>query len=164
MATEIERKFLLAGDGWRADVQRSERLAQGYLGGERASVRVRIGGEQAWLNIKARRSGPARLEFEYPIPVDDARVLLAELSLPGQIDKWRHHCIVDGMHWEIDEFLGDNAGLVVAEIELPSVDFAFARPDWLGREVTELQRYYNNALASRPFAAWSEAEREGLPC
>lgn len=155
MAVEIERKFLLASEAWRAAVTHSERLAQGYLGGERASVRVRIGGAQAFLNIKARVRGAARLEFEYPIPLADAEQLLGELCLPGRIEKIRHHVPHAGSLWEIDEFLGDNAGLVVAEIELDAVDAAFERPDWLGREVTDEARYYNVALAEHPFTHWN---------
>lgn len=159
MAIEIERKFLLAGDAWRTHVESTRRLAQGYLGGERASLRVRIGGEAAWLTIKARSAGRARREFEYPIPPADAEILLAELCLPGRIEKLRHHVRHAGMLWEIDEFLGANAGLVVAEIELPAVDAGFARPDWLGREVSDDLRYYNSALAQRPYAQWSAQER-----
>lgn len=160
MAIEIERKFLLASDDWRGAVEASQRLAQGYLGGDKASVRVRIGGEQAWLNIKSRQRGVARQEFEYAVPAADAECMLAELCLPGRIEKLRHHVRFAGMLWEIDEFLDDNAGLVVAEIELPAVDAAFARPPWLGREVTDDIRYYNNALAQRPFRQWSADERE----
>lgn len=159
MATEIERKFLLADATWRVQVVRSLRLAQGYLGGERASVRVRIGGESAWLTIKARVSGASRTEFEYVIPLADAEQLLAELSLPGRVEKIRHHVEVGGMLWEIDEFLAENSGLIVAEIELPSADLDFERPAWLGAEITDQQRYYNSALAQRPYSAWHPAER-----
>jgi len=159
MGIEIERKFLPANASWRDQVLRSQRLAQGYLGGERVSMRVRIGGERAWLTIKARVSGASRSEFEYPIPLADAEQLLAELALPGRVEKVRHHIEHGGMLWEVDEFLGDNAGLVVAEIELPAVDTAFARPDWLGAEVTEQDRYYNSALAARPYSQWTAAER-----
>jgi adenylate cyclase len=159
MAIEIERKFLLASDAWRGAVEHSERLAQGYLGGERASVRVRIGGGNAWLNIKARVRGAARLEFEYPIPVADAEQLLGELCVAGRIEKIRHHVRVAGHLWEIDEFFGDNAGLVVAEIELAAVDVAFERPAWLGREVTDEERFYNLALAERPYSHWSADDR-----
>ncbi|MGQ0800845.1 MAG: CYTH domain-containing protein [Pseudomarimonas sp.] len=159
MAIEIERKFLLVNASWRAQVLRSHRLAQGYLGGERASVRVRIGGDSAWLTIKARVKGASRTEFEYGIPLPDAEQILAELSLPGRVEKIRHHVEVGGMLWEIDEFLGDNAGLIVAEIELPSVETHFERADWLGAEITDQQRYYNSALAERPFSAWTAAER-----
>jgi adenylate cyclase len=159
MAVEIERKFLLADDRWRMEVTRSQRLAQGYLGGARVSVRVRIGAELAWLTIKARVAGSRRLEFEYPIPLADAEQLLDELSLPGRIEKIRHHVQVGGRLWEIDEFLGDNAGLVVAEIELDKVDAGFERPSWIGAEVTDQARYYNSALAERPFSLWTPAER-----
>jgi adenylate cyclase len=160
MAVEIERKFLLASDAWRAAVERSERLVQGYLGGERASVRVRIGGDSAFLNIKARVRGAERLEFEYPIPLADAEQMLDALSLPGRVEKIRHHLRLDGAHFEIDEFLGDSRGLLVAEIELDSVDAAFPRPAWLGREVTDESRFYNVALAERPYAQWTAQERE----
>lgn len=167
MAIEIERKFLLAGDGWRALVRRSERMAQGYLVGARAlrdgtakaSVRVRCAGEQAWLNIKAARLGVERAEYEVPLPPADAEEMLATLC-DGVLEKVRHHVTVDGMLFEIDEFLGDNAGLVVAEIELPTVDAAYPRPVWLGREVSALARYYNVNLIAHPYARWTQAERE----
>lgn len=168
MGVEIERKFLLAGDGWRAEVERTQPMAQGYLndlgvldgGLQKASVRVRIEGPSAFLNIKSAQAGPSRLEFDYPVPVEDARQLL-ELCVGGVVRKRRHSVRHGGHLWEIDEFEGDNAGLVVAEIELDAVDEAFERPDWLGAEVTELKRYYNLALAERPWSRWSEAERAG---
>ena len=159
MGIEIERKFLLSDDSWRASVIGSFQLAQGYLGGERVSVRVRISGASAWLTIKARVRGSARAEFEYEIPLADAEELLAGLSLPGRVEKTRHHVEAGGMLWEIDEFSGDNAGLVVAEIELPAVDAEFERPDWLGAEVTESARYYNSALAEHPYSHWTASER-----
>lgn len=166
MAIEIERKFLVTGDGWRDAAHEVVPMAQGYLndlaamdsGAMKASVRVRIAGNQAWLNLKSRELGHTRQEFDYPIPVDDARALLA-LSVGGLIDKRRHLVEYEGHLWEVDEFLGDNAGLVVAEIELASADEGFGRPDWIGAEVTDSSRYYNLALATRPFSRWSEAER-----
>jgi adenylate cyclase len=168
MAIEIERKFLVAGDAWRAAAHRVVPMAQGYLndlaamdaGAMKASVRVRIAGDAAWLNLKSRELGHTRQEFDYPIPVDDARALLA-LSVGGLVDKRRHHVEFEGHLWEVDEFLGDNTGLVVAEIELDDADAVFAHPDWLGSEVTDESRYYNLALASRPYAQWSEAEKAG---
>jgi adenylate cyclase len=168
MAIEIERKFLLAGEGWRELAQRSERIAQGYLvsgaaivsGHAKCSVRVRISGSEAWLNIKSATLGIQRHEFEYPVPLADAEHLLHELS-DGVLEKVRHHVMLEGAHFEIDEFLGDNAGLIVAEVELPSTDAAYPRPDWLGVEVSELARYYNVNLIDRPYAHWSAAEREG---
>ncbi|HVI54867.1 MAG TPA: CYTH domain-containing protein [Luteibacter sp.] len=168
MGIEIERKFLLASDDWRAIVVRSERIAQGYLSGSAAiragvvkcSVRVRISGELAWLNIKSATLGISRQEFEYPIPVTDAEQLLANLS-DGALEKIRHHVMLGGTHFEIDEFLGANAGLIVAEVELPHADAAYPRPDWLGLEVSEQVRYFNVNLIDRPYALWSLAEREG---
>lgn len=166
MAIEIERKFLLADDSWRADIERSEPMAQGYLigaqalrdGAARASVRTRIAGDQAWLNIKAATPGIARTEFEYPIPAADARTLLDTLC-DGVLEKVRHHVRVDGVLFEIDEFNGDNDGLIVAEVELPAVDASFPRPSWLGREVSALLRYYNVNLIAHPYRQWSPAER-----
>ncbi|MGN2244559.1 CYTH domain-containing protein [Frateuria sp. GZRR33] len=166
MATEIERKFLLTGDIWRQSIVRSEQIAQGYLVGAQAlheghahaSVRVRLAGERAWLNIKSATVGIERAEFEYPIPLEDAQSMLASLC-DGVLEKVRHHVEVDGTLFEIDEFLGDNAGLVVAEVELPATDAAFPRPAWLGREVSALARYYNVNLVAHPFAHWTEAER-----
>lgn len=169
MGIEIERKFLLASDDWRPQVAHSERIAQGYLvgaqalrnGSARASVRARISGEQAWLNIKAARVGIERAEFDYPIPSADAEAMLAELC-DGVLEKIRHHVHVDGTLFEVDEFLGDNAGLIVAEIELPAVDAAFPRPPWLGVEVSALARYYNVNLIEQPYAGWSQAERDAV--
>jgi adenylate cyclase len=166
MAIEIERKFLVTGDAWRAAAHASARLAQGYLndaksiasGDQRASVRVRIAGDAAFLNIKSRELGASRQEFEYPVPAADAADLLP-LCVGGRIDKTRHYVRHDGHLWEVDEFHGDNAGLLVAEIELDAVDEAFSRPDWLGDEVTELARYYNLALAARPWSQWSDEEK-----
>ena len=169
MGIEIERKFLLVDDAWRAAAHKVVPMAQGYLndlamvdsGAMQTSVRVRIEGEAAFLNIKSREAGPSRQEFEYEIPLADARALLA-LCVGGRIEKHRHYVQHAGHLWEIDEFHGDNAGLVVAEIELGSVDEAFAKPDWLGAEATHAQRYYNLALASRPYSQWSEDERRAL--
>lgn len=166
MGIEIERKFLLASDDWRASVHESVAMAQGYLndigmvdsGAMQASVRVRIQGEAAFLNIKSRELGARRQEFEYAIPVEEARALLA-LCVGGRIEKIRHYVRHAGHLWEIDEFLGDNAGLVVAEIELGDVEEMFEKPAWAGAEATHAPRYYNLALASRPYAQWREDER-----
>ena len=170
MAIEIERKFLVAGDGWREAAYAVLPMAQGYLndagamdrGEQNASVRVRIQGDEAFLNIKSRELGRSRQEFDYPVPVDDARALLS-LCVGGVIDKRRHLVRHGGHVWEVDEFLGDNAGLVVAEIELSDPDEAFVLPPWAGREVTDQVRYYNLALAARPYSRWSAAERDGKP-
>ena len=154
MAVEIERKFLLANDDWRAQVSWQQYLAQGYLGGTRSSVRVRIGGEQAWLNIKSMALGTTRLEFEYAIPLDDAKVMLKELAEGPVVSKTRHHVDIGAHRFEIDEFDGDNAGLIVAEVELTDAAETFPRPTWLGIEVTEDSRYYNVNLARKPFRTW----------
>lgn len=167
MGIEIERKFLLRDDSWRTLVERSEHLAQGYLVGAaalasghvRASVRVRRADGEAWLNIKAARLGIERAEYDYAIPPDDADELLATLC-DGVLSKHRHHVTVAGTLFEIDEFLGDNTGLLVAEVELPRADAPFPRPVWLGREVSTLARYYNVNLIAHPYARWSAAERD----
>lgn len=167
MPIEIERKFLVDGDAWRSAAERRVRMVQAYLAGPvegaaaapRCSVRVRIAGEDAWLNLKSLDLGIARQEFEYPIPLADAEALLA---LAGdRIDKVRHYVRVDSHLFEVDEFAGENAGLIVAEVELGSADEQFPRPAWLGREVSALPRYYNLRLVDYPYARWSSAERAG---
>ena len=167
MATEIERKFLLATDDWRRVIASSRRLVQGYLtpppGGPDApvcSVRVRIAGDEAWLNVKSAIAGIERREYEYSIPPADAGSMLAEFC--GRVvEKVRHLVVHAGRTFEIDEFFGDNAGLIVAELELESIDATFARPAWLGREVSDRRRYYNLHLLQHPYARWSAAERAG---
>ncbi|WNH53014.1 CYTH domain-containing protein [Stenotrophomonas oahuensis] len=166
MPLEIERKYRVTSDAWRDQAHEVIPMAQGYLndtasldsGAQKASVRVRIQGEQAFLNLKSREIGHTRQEFDYPIPVDEARALLA-LCVGGLIDKRRHLVRHGGLLWEVDEFLGDNAGLVVAEVELEQADQAIDLPEWVGAEVTDEVRYYNLALAARPYSQWSETEK-----
>lgn len=166
MAIEIERKFLLANDDWRALAHKVVPMAQGYLndaasvaaGTQRSAVRVRLEGDEARINVKSAEIGRSRQEFDYLIPVDDARAMLA-LCVGTVIDKRRHFVRHGGHLWEIDEFLGDNAGLVLAEVELDSEDEAFAVPAWLGREITDLPRYYNLNLTAYPYVRWSACER-----
>lgn len=155
MATEIERKFLVTGDGWRGAVVRSFDLRQAYLSrGDTASVRVRVrDGLRAALTIKSAVPGMTRDEFEYDIPVADADAMFA-LRDGALIEKRRHEVRVGPDLWEVDVFAGDNEGLIVAEIELTRPDAPFERPDWLGEEVTDDRRYYNNALATVPFKDW----------
>lgn len=155
MATEIERKFLLASDDWRAEVEESMRLTQGYLSrGQQSAVRVRIKGDTAQLNIKHTIDGISRLEYEYPLPLTDAQEILERVALRPLIDKTRHH-VHRGQHlWEIDEFYGENAGLIVAEIELNDPDEVFERPSWLGKEVSDDVRYYNSRLSECPYSQW----------
>lgn len=155
MGKEVERKFLLRSDAWRDEVHRSIRLVQGYLArSEGSAVRVRIDGDTAELNIKHTLDGIDRLEFEYPIPLDDAREMLEQVAMRPLIEKTRHLVEYAGHLWEIDEFFGDNAGLVVAEIELEDADEAFERPPWLGEEVSHDVRYYNSNLSKRPYRQW----------
>ncbi len=160
MALEIERKYLVVNDDWRREVSHAIPMRHGYLTelGSRASVRVRVEGTVGKLNVKAAVVGAARAEYEYEIPAAEAEEILATLC-SGLILKTRHYVERDGLTWEIDVFEGDNAGLVVAEVELDAVDQAFPHPAWLGRELTAEQRYYNHALAKRPYRQWSEAER-----
>jgi adenylate cyclase len=159
MPREIERKFLLKNDAWRSEVSRSQPMSQGYLAsGGRASVRVRIAGSKAWLNLKIGGLVASRQELEYEVPLDEARELLAAAEGP-LIEKTRHFVERDGVTFEIDEFHGENAGLIVAEVELDREDAPVPRPPWLAAEVTQLERYYNVCLVSRPYRAWTEAER-----
>lgn len=160
MAIEIERKFLVVGDAWRRAVVRTEAMRQGYISSAaRCSVRVRIQGDEAFLNIKEAVMGRERLEFDYGIPVEDAVEMLARFSIGPAVDKTRHFVEYGGVLFEIDVFHGDNAGLVVAELELDSADAPVPRPDWLGREVTDQKRYYNVSLADHPYSRWTDEER-----
>lgn len=160
MGIEIERKFLVVGDAWRAAANARLRMRQGYLTREGpSSVRVRVAGDEARLNLKSAEVGTTRLEFDLALPRADAEQILDRLCHRPLIEKVRHLVPIGELLWEIDEFEGDNAGLIVAELELASADQAFARPAWLGREVTHERRYYNQALVEHPFRAWSAAER-----
>ena len=158
MPIEIERKFLVTGEQWRAQVSRSLDMHQGYLAGEggKASVRVRLEGHAAKLNIKAAVVGAARAEYELDMPADEAREILRTLCV-GTLEKTRHYIEQGTLTWEVDEFRGGNAGLIVAEIELADVQQAFERPAWLGREVTDDRRYYNHHLALHPYQTWPDA-------
>lgn len=155
MADEIERKFLLRDDRWRAHIERSVRQVQGYLGSvETCSIRIRIEGDKASLNIKSATLGVSRSEYDYPVPKNEAEEILEHLCRKPLIDKTRHF-IQAGKHvWEIDEFHGDNDGLIVAEVELAHPDEAFERPDWLGEEVSYDTRYYNVCLVEHPYKDW----------
>jgi adenylate cyclase len=155
MGIEIEKKFLLANDGWRNRIAKSVVFRQGYLAGsEKASVRVRIEGSEANINIKGATLGVRRQEFEYSIPFDDASELLSTLSNGPLIEKTRHYIFVGEHKWEIDEFQGDNEGLIVAEIELQDENEFFDKPDWLGKEVSLDKRYYNAMLVTKPYKSW----------
>lgn len=154
MAQEIERKFLLAGEDWRGLAEGVE-YRQGYLcASKERSVRVRIAGNQGYLTVKGATVGAIRSEYEYEIPLEDARSMLADLCPQPQIEKKRYTIPFDGFIWEVDEFFGGNTGLIVAEIELEAEDQAFDRPEWIGEEVTGDPRYYNAALCAAPYNTW----------
>lgn len=153
MGIEIERKFLVTNSDWKA--ASPTYYCQGYLNRqENRTVRVRIAGDAAWLTIKSLTTNATRAEFEYEIPLDDAKELLQLCEQP-LIEKNRRIIKVAGMDWEVDEFLGQNEGLVVAEIELESEDQPFKRPDWVGKEVTDDPRYFNSRLSVEPYSTWS---------
>lgn len=154
MGIEIERKFLLRDDTWRRAVSGTSHLRQGYIAIDAGNTaRVRTDGQRAWLTVKGRAEGLARPEFEYTITTDDAEGLLA-LCRDRVVEKRRHIVLLHGCRWEIDEFLGRNTGLVLAELELPGADHPFDRPPWLGPEVTPDPRYTNAALSTHPFSTW----------
>jgi adenylate cyclase len=153
MAREIERKFLVDAARWKPS-GRGVAFRQGYLSSvPERTVRVRREGERAVLTVKGRTEGVSRAEFEYAIPAGDADQLLAMCEQP-LIEKVRHTEDWEGTAWEVDVFGGDNAGLVVAEVELPDEDAAFSRPPWLGAEVSDDPRYYNANLVKAPFKSW----------
>ena len=155
MAQEIERKFLVDGD-FRSSVRSTVRIVQGYLSSvPERTVRVRVKGDRGFITVKGigSASGASRYEWEKEIPVAEADELL-ELCEPGVISKNRHMVDVGGHTFEVDEFFGDNEGLVVAEVELSSEDESFVMPQWLGEEVTGDMRYYNSMLMKCPYRTW----------
>jgi len=155
MAQEIERKFLVTGDAWRTD--NGMLIRQGYLySGLNGTFRVRTMGEHAYLTVKGRKVGISRLEFEYEIPLAEANEMLDKLCFKPLIEKVRHEVPMDGFIWEIDEFQGENAGLVVAEIELEDENQGFPKPGWVGREVSDDARYLNANLVKNPYSKWGK--------
>ena len=160
MAIEIERKYLLINEDWRQLVSKSTRMTQGYLcRSEIKAIRVRIAADQAHIDIKQSIDGIHRHEFEYDIPVKDAEEILKQTTEEGVIDKTRHLIVDDDLTWEIDEFHGNNAGLIVAEIELPSADHPVPQHPWLGKEVSTDMKYFNSHLISHPYKDWSDEEK-----
>ena len=157
MAVEIERKFLVRDDGWQKLVAERAHIRQAYLAlGGKATIRVRVKDDRAArLTIKSRGAKLRRLELEYPIPVADAEALIA-LRRGAVIEKVRHIVPYGGATWEIDVFAGENAGLIIAEVELPHEDYRLELPPWIGREVTGRAEYYNSSLVARPYANWAE--------
>jgi adenylate cyclase len=159
MHFEIERKFLVRGDDWRGLASDRLRIRQAYLAADgRASIRVRITADRtATLTIKSRGAELRRLELEYPIPILEAEAMLP-LRRGSVIEKVRHIVPEGGAVWEIDEFAGDNAGLVIGEVELEREHQSLQLPPWVGAEVTGQAQYYNSALAQRPFTLWSSQQ------
>lgn len=154
MPTEIERKFLVQGDGWRS-LGAGQLYCQGYLvAAPEKTVRVRIVGNQGFLTIKGPTQGISRAEFEYTIPVEDARELLQTLCDRPWIEKTRYRIDYGGLVWEVDEFAGDNAGLILAEVELPDDQQTLDLPDWIGPEVSHDSRYFNANLTKFPYRQW----------
>ena len=154
MGVEIERKFLLSGDGWRK-LGEPVLLRQGYLSSDPdRTVRVRVEGGTGTMTIKGRSVGATRSEWEYPIPLDDANELLDRLCEQPIIEKHRRRIAFGAHVWEVDEFLGANAGLVVAEVELAFEDQQFDKPEWVGEEVTHDRRYFNSSLIRQPYSGW----------
>jgi len=156
MALETERKFLMKDESWRG-LAKGKNYRQGYLNqSQTATVRVRTIGDAGFLTIKGPSENGSRLEFEYTIPVADALEMLEKLSASPIVEKLRHAIPYDGFIWEVDEFLGENKGLIFAEIELNHPEQQFSLPPWIGREVTDDPRFYNSNLARTPYSQWEE--------
>lgn len=154
MGVEIERKFLLKGEAWRA-LGHPVHYRQGYLNrSKERTVRVRMAGEKGYLTIKGISKGMTRMEYEYEIPKEDAAAMLRDLVEKPLIEKNRFRIEYKGLTWEIDEFSGENMGLILAEVELKSEDQAIQLPDWIGKEVTQDSRYYNSNLTRHPYSKW----------
>ena len=154
MAKEIERKFLVRGDAWRA-LAEGTRYRQGYLNSaEERTVRIRTVGDQGFLTIKGITVGATRTEYEYPIPLADCNAMLDSLAERPLIEKTRYKIHKDGLTWEVDEFFGDNQGLIFAEVELQSEDQTFSKPEWIDVEVTGDPRYFNANLMKHPYTRW----------
>ena len=155
MGIEIERKFLVTNDSWREAASVGLPIKQGYLvGGKEASVRVRLQGDTANLNIKSATLGVRRQEFEYAIPFEEAEIILTTLCQRPIIEKTRYLVSYANKQWEVDVFEGDNAGLIVAELELHDEAEQFDHPPWLGEEVSDDPRYYNTCLSQHPYKDW----------
>jgi len=155
MGIEIERKFLVRGTPWKS--LHGTRIVQAYLNSnDSCTVRVRIAGNNAWITLKGPKTGISRSEFEYPIPINDAELMLHSLATSPPIEKIRYTLPSHHHTWEIDVFTGLNNGLVVAEIELNNENEPFPHPNWLGKEVTHDPKYQNSSLANHPFQSWKD--------
>jgi adenylate cyclase len=157
MAKEIERKFLAKGDAWRS-LSQGTMYRQGYLNSARErTVRIRTVGDKAFLTVKGLTVGATRSEYEYEIPFDDCNAMLDALAEKPLIEKKRYKIAAGALTWEVDEFFGDNEGLIVAEVELQSETQPFEKPAWVGAEVTGDPRYFNSSLIKHPFTRWKDA-------
>jgi len=157
MGREIERKYLVKDESWRQHAGRGIHYQQGYLCLDmERSVRVRVGGGKGTITLKGKPEGAARDEFEYPIPADDGRQILERICVKPIIEKIRYEIRVGGLKWEVDEFFGENRGLVVAEIETGKLSGEIAKPDWVGEEVTDDPRYFNLNLVKQPYLQWQQ--------
>jgi len=156
MATEIEHKYLTISEEWRENAK-GILYVQGYLSNNKdRTVRVRIAGDQGYITIKGASQGASRSEFEYKIPANDARAMLDKMCLPGIIEKTRYRVPFGGLTWEVDEFTGENKGLIVAEVELPAADTPVKLPPWVGKDVTNDPRYFNAELSKTPYSKWKQ--------
>lgn len=156
MPTEIERKFLVKGEKWRS-LSTGTVYRQGYIATKKGTtVRVRLVGNQGYLTIKGVTQGISRAEYEYLIPANDAQEMLNNLCEPPIIEKTRYKIEISGLTWEVDEFAGENQGLIVAEVELTDENQIIELPDWIGKEVSNDLRYYNVNLTQNPYSQWSE--------
>lgn len=153
MGVEIERKFLVKGDQWR-NLAQGELYRQGYIPTLEGTVRIRVIRDRGYITIKGMTQGISRAEFEYEIPIDDATQMLDQLCKPPLIEKYRHKIELNDVVWEVDEFLGANRGLTIAEVELKSADQAIDLPNWIGEDVSHDPRYYNSNLATHPYTTW----------
>lgn len=159
MAKEIERKYLLKNDLWKDHILKSEHYVQAYLSNNKqCSIRIRISGDKADLNIKSMTIGIMRDEYEYSIPIEDARKMVDTLCHKPCIEKTRYFVEHTGKTWEIDVFEKENQGLVVAEVELNNADEEIQLPEWVGLEVTEEPKYYNVCLLQHPYSEWENKD------
>ena len=157
MAVEIERKFLLKNDSWRDHYTKKIHLRQGYLStSKKCIVRVRVSDTEAWVSIKGQTRNISHSEFEYLIPEADAENMLLEFAAENIVEKIRYFIDYEGSEWVVDEFLGSNKGLVLAEIELSSEDAVCEIPPWIGKEVSEDHRYKNSNLSQKPYTKWEK--------
>ncbi len=157
MGVEIERKFLVVGDGWR-DLAEGVTYRQGYLASrDGITVRVRVAGENGYITVKGVTEGISRAEYEYAIPLTDAIELLETLCDRPLIEKIRYQIQWDGLQWEVDEFMGANQGLILAEVELTDANQRITLPNWIGQDVSDDPRYFNISLVRSPYGEWGEA-------